>query len=127
MKNEFIFDVIELDDFTPKVKGVKTIYNTDNAKSLSEWVKTKQSGVKTSYPHLTSATKVADVTSCVYYQDSIGYVQNKSNNVYENSTGVSFLSAPYSNAHGFVVSKENFTKSCVVFTVRKLIKKTCIN
>ena len=127
MNDKFVFDVIELDDFTPKVKEVKAIYNTDNSQSLSEWVKIKHSGEKISYPHLTSPTKVVDVASCMYYQDSLGYVQNKSNNVYENSTGVSYLSAPYSNAHGFIVSKENFVKSCVLFTVRKIIKKTWIN
>ena len=127
MKNHFTFDVLQFDDYNVVLKEKKTIYNTDSSRSLSEWIKMKHTTPKISYPHLTSPLKIAQVETCGFFEDSLGYVQNKSNNVYENLTGVSFFSAPYSNAHGFVVSKNNFFKSCVVFTVRKLVTKNWTN
>ena len=127
MENSFTFDVLEVQDFTISNSCSKVVYNTDQKKSLSQWIKTKHTGTKTPFPHLTSPTKVVDVTSCIFFQDSLGYIQNKSNNVYENLTGVSFFTAPYSNAHGFVVYEDNFLKACSVFTARKLIKKDWIN
>ena len=121
------FDILETEDCEIKKVDSKSLYNTDNRKSLSKWVSKNNGGQKIDFPHLSSSCKISNNSSCGYYEDSIGYIQNKSNNVYENGTGVSILTAPYSNAHGFNININNLFDSTIVLSVRKMITKNWKN
>lgn len=120
----FEFDLLDITDNLEIVKkGEKTIYNTDELTTGSEWVKdmTKVS-VKDCVP-TTNGLLVRrgknPKDSCRV--DSIGYFHNNANNTQYNPNYVGLYSTVFGSAHGEEITKNNFDKVVMLFTARKTI------
>ncbi|MFW6219754.1 MAG: hypothetical protein ACOC33_02855 [bacterium] len=106
----------------------KNIYNIDKGVLGSKWIreeiKTKKSVVE--MPNLTSAITSKDGNNKLV-KGSIGYLETNANNVYSNSTYVTFFSAPNVRQHGLSIIPENYHKVTTMFTARKSIQSNWIN
>lgn len=106
--------------------GEKWLYNLDNHKQASKWVREEIKGLKTNndVPQLTSAINVKvegqTMRGCVC-NNTMGYLQTAGNAIYKNPTDVSLFSWAMSQGHGLPIIKENFNKVCSLFTARKSI------
>ena len=58
---------------------------------------------------------------CNMKKDSIGYMLNKASSVQESEKGVGFFSLGYINAHGRDITKENFERIAVTFSIRRAV------
>ena len=134
MSNQQLFkmDVIDFgNDFELEVKSEKTLYNTDDHKPASEWVREEIKGLKTfDAPQMTSAIsiKTDGKTMCgKSVNGSIGYLFSGGNNINSNTQNVSLFSSCYSMGHGLSIVPENFLKVTALFTARRSIKNNWIN
>jgi hypothetical protein len=131
-KNKIILDLIDFDDnFQLEFKGTKELYNLDNTKTASIWVREEIKKIKTSsdIPQMKNATNIykGNKPSGSYVKNSLGYFYNGANCVDKNSQQVAFWSVGFYNGHGFSVVPENFNKSVSLFTARKIINKCWVN
>ena len=133
-ENSFVYDVLEYVDFEIKKTGEKNIYNTDNLKSLSEWVREEiknYRGSKVIIPHLTSALKVSDKeVAKEIEQNYIGSYIGLGNNVQRNDRGVTLLSSTGVQGNAKVslsIINDNFHKILCGFSARKLIEPSWVN
>ena len=133
-ENSFVYDVLEYVDFEIKKTGEKNIYNTDNLKSLSEWVREEiknYRGSKVIIPHLTSALKVSDKeVAKEIEQNYIGSYIGLGNNVQRNDRGVTLLSSTGVQGNAKVslsIINDNFNKILCGFSARKLIEPSWVN
>jgi hypothetical protein len=133
-ENSFVYDVLEYIDFEIKKTGEKNIYNTDNLKSLSEWVREEiknYRGSKVIIPHLTSALKVSDKeVAKEIEQNYIGSYIGLGNNVQRNDRGVTLLSSTGVQGNAKVslsIINDNFNKILCGFSARKLIEPSWVN
>lgn len=131
-KNDFNLDIIDLNkNFELEIKGVKKIYNVDNKIPCSDWVRQEIKGLKTfDAPQLTNALKIkcdGKTMRGTIANNGFGFFLNANNNVYVNTTQVSFFTSPCSKGNGFSIIKENIYKSTLLFTARKTIQPNWIN
>lgn len=131
--SNFSVEVYDTDesDINLENKGVKILYNLDNQKEASKWVREKIKGIKTSkdVPQLTNALNVKK-SGKLYgstLPNSIGYFYNNANNVQYNQQNVSILSSPFSAGHGLPIIKDNYFESITLFSARKLIQPNWVN
>lgn len=124
-KNNFMYKIVDVVDNDIKVIDNKLLYNTDNYVSASDWVKPINTKNKIEVPLLRNAITVSGEGKID--NDFLGYFLNDSNNINQSTTYVSLFSTVFSGGHGVKVCKENFEKSCNLFSVRKLIEKNWIN
>lgn len=129
IKNNLPINVLDytLDGFIEI--GVKDLYNMDNEKKASDWVKKDLKGKKTlDRPQMTSALKVKNSSGDFIVENSLGCFMNKMNSVMVNDTWVSLLSSSSSKGNGGVsILPENFLKVTSVFAARKTITQNWIN
>jgi hypothetical protein len=128
-KSVFQFKIKEIDTsgriFT---SGMKNLYNLDNERSCSDWIKEDIVHLKTTdAPQLTTAINIKQEGRGKLVKDALGYYVNVSNNVYKNSTDVYLLSCASSTANGISIMEENFYKVISNFAARRLISGTYIN
>jgi len=129
------FDILDLNETLEIVSlGEKIIYNTDNVKPLSEWVREEiknYKGPKSYLPHLSSGLKV--VNKKVAKEITQGYLGSYiglSNNVQRNDRGVTLLSSTGVQGNAKVslsIIPENFQKMLISFSSRKLIEIDWVN
>ena len=132
IKNDFIHKLVNLDsDFNLIEIGDKNIYNLDNEKTSSIWIREETKNLKTfdvinlSSPLNVSNVKKARSGKCV--ENNIGYLNIAANNVEKNKTQVALFSTAYSGAIGTSIIPINFIKVTSLFTARKIIQSTWIN
>lgn len=110
----------------------KLIESVNQTNFISTWVKEpiknkpKQNGI---YPQLSSAFNVNESNSYrgSLIEDSLGYMVNLSNNVFQSQRDVFILNGSAYKANGFNITADNFDRAVVNFAVRKSIKHTWIN
>ena len=126
--NNFYLKEFDKNNFIIVNKNKKSFYNTDNAESAFNWVK-YESKNKIDMPMLSSFATIKEKVSNQVYIDknAIGYMDNKSNNVYYNGIRVSLFSTSFTDTCGTSIVKENFYKVTTLFTARKCIKRDWIN
>ena len=124
-KNNFLYKIVDVVDNDIKVIDNKLLYNTDNCISASDWVKTTNTKNKIEVPLLRNAITVAGEGKID--NDFIGYFLNNSNNVGRSISFVGLFNTGFSGGHGVNVCKENFEKTCALFSARKLIENNWIN
>jgi hypothetical protein len=138
MKNDnnmYEFDILDLNDSLEIItNGKKTIYNVDNSKSLSEWVRKEikeYNGTKMTLPHLTSALNVVEKeTAKEISENYLGSFIGLGNNVQRNDRGVTILTSTGVQGNAKVslsITNNNFNKMTIALTVRKLIRPDWIN
>jgi hypothetical protein len=116
-------DLLELSEYSIKTSGTKLLYNTDNEVAANKWVKSQIKSKKIDAPMLTSPLNVTEnVVNPVNLQEGfLGYMDNKSNNVYYNVSRVALYSSSFSDTCGSIIMKDNFSRVCELFSSRKII------
>jgi hypothetical protein len=103
---------------------IKNIYNLDNNKEASKWIREDINCMKTyDAPQISSYKTIKSDGRGNIVKNYIGYFVTPSNNVYYNTQGVAMFSGAYSNGNGLSVLPENFSKVCALFTARRTIVK----
>ena len=127
-KNNFKLVTKELDN-TDIINEEKFIYNLDNEKSFSDFIKRKlKKETKNISPQMSSALKVNNKDGRGnLYKNSLGYYVNISNNIVENTSGVCLFSASAYKGNGISVLPINFLDVTCNFSARKLIKSNWKN
>lgn len=103
--------------------GEKVLYNLDERKPASKWVREETKGMKThDAPQVASALVVKQSGRGMSIGGhSLGYLLIKGNTPYENGTGVCLVPQCYVNGCGLSIIPENFRKCCSLFTARRTI------
>ena len=124
-KNNFLYKIVDVVDNDIKIIDNKILYNTDNCISASNWVKPTNTKNKIEVPFLRNAITVSGEGKID--NDFLGNLLNDSNNVGRSTSFVGLFSTGFTGGHGVNVRKENFEKTCALFSVRKLIENNWIN
>lgn len=125
--SNFNYKLIDNIDGEIEVVGEKDVYNIDGLTAASEWAKTTEKRNKVEFPNMSSGILVKDKET-KWDEGAFGYIYTDgSNNVDKNTQGVSMFSTPFSNAHGYSMIDDNFTKCTALFSARKLIEKNWVN
>ena len=125
------FDLLEIENIEIQKKGTKIIYNTDNIKPASDWVREPVKKIKTyDAPQMKSALVVNSTGSGCrgnLIENSLGFFYNNSNNVDKNTNNVGLFSSCFSSGAGCSINELNFLRVTTLFFSRKLINKNWIN
>jgi hypothetical protein len=118
---------IKVKDINPKSYEIeymfdKEIFNLDNTKECSEWIREEIRGIKTyDRPQLSSGITIKETGICKIVENHLGYFYNNSNNIMKNSQNVGLFSDAFSAAHGLSIIPNNFKKVVSLFAARKSI------
>jgi hypothetical protein len=99
----------------------KSIYNLDNIKSASKWVRDGIVGLSQVYPHLSSAIVIKESSKAKLVSNSLGYSILKGNSVMHNNQLCTVLSSCFSDGNGFSITKDNLFKFTSLFVARRSI------
>jgi hypothetical protein len=127
---KFKFDILKCDSFGQIfTDGNKEIYNLDNKKTASIWVREEVKGKVNNIdlPKLSSALEVKQKGYSNLCEGSFGYFHNNGNNVYYNPTNVILFSSCFSGKSGLSVIPENIFKVTSLFCARKSIISNWVN
>jgi hypothetical protein len=131
-ENRIVLDLLDFDgNFQLITEGTKELYNLDNTKPASIWVREEVKKMKTNsnIPQMQNSLVVysgKDMRGS-YVENSLGYLLNGANSVDKNSQQVAFWGIGFYNGNGLSVIPENFNKCVSLFTARKIINKDWIN
>ncbi len=106
--------------------GEKTYYNIPNSSFLNIWIprlKTNSTNIPLKnaiHPQMAKAK----VTSWI--DEAIGYFWCNGNDM-QQANQTALFSSVFSAGNGFYVTKDNFSKIAIIFSVRRLIKPTWLN
>jgi hypothetical protein len=123
---EYSMDVIDYNnEFELFKKCGKLLYNLDEKKTASKWVREETNGLKTfDIINLSSPLKVSNggkIRSGKCVEDALGYLNIAGNNIEKNKTQVALFSTAYSGAIGTSIINSNFNKICTLFSARKIV------
>ena len=123
------FDALVLDRKNKCIKniGTKTLFHWQSSNNMSEWIREpikKLEPVAAGWKcaQLSSGLKISTAKgqpSGSLLKDSLGYMVNVSNNVYNSLTDTWIVSSSAYKGHGLNVTKDNFERCCVNFAVRQ--------
>jgi len=120
---------IKLDVFNDNVEkiAVKTIQIEKREKHLNKWI--KRSAATQKFPPVGSAINIKTNNKDPRDRVSKGFIASFmcGGNDFQHQNKTCFLSAPYVSAGALSVTPENFEKSMVVHTVRRIPKAAWIN
>jgi hypothetical protein len=121
--SKFSYQLKDLKDGGVVSFGNKEVYNLDNTKSLSDWIREEVKNVKTfDAPQMKGAiTWNNKKNRGRLIKDAMGYLVVGGNNIHQSNQMVIFLSSCYNTANGVSVTSENFNKLISAFTARRLI------
>lgn len=127
-KENFIHEIKDISDSGDiKTIQIKNIYNLDNSKSCSNWIKNSKANKEKKTVTLKSAINIGTKTSTVDV-DNLGFLVNDSNNVYANTQGVYLISSKITrHIKTTTILPNNFADCISLFTARKVIKSNWIN
>jgi len=117
-------------NFEVVTTNIKQIYSSDD-REASEWVRMPIKGLKgVDAPQMSSGLTV--VSAKERYAGTLVpgltfFFQNKSNAVYESSTGVYYMSSCSNREGGLSVLPANWRRAVALFSARKLVTETWIN
>jgi hypothetical protein len=102
--------------------GSKKIYNLDQKKSFSDWIKEDVRALKTyEAPLLSSALNLKETGYGKLAKDALGFYVNSGNSIYDNNGDVFLVSSCSSRGHGISILPSNFTRVTANFTARKVM------
>jgi len=121
--------LIQDQEFNILKKGEKSLYNTDNQDTASQWVKDPTKTTKINSLPTKNGISVHNGKSVknTWRQDSIGYMHNNANNIQYNTQYVGLYSTVFGSAHGVEITKENIFRITSLFCSRKSVKGDWIN
>ena len=121
---------VEILDKNAQEIGEKKFYNVSQKDNLNSWIDRVKPNDVDALPlknAIKPTTSVKDVRGTKWAEDAIGGMICKGSDMQNASTQTALLSSGYCSAGGFLVTKQNLLKAAVVFSVRRLIKKTWMN
>ena len=131
------FDVLELDKSGESIikTGIKTVYNIDKGKKMSEWVREEIKDIPNSdkevKPHLSSALNVSKLSHQKDVKNGyLGSYIGLSNSVEKNSVGVIIGSSTMVQGNAKVsisILESNIQKIVTAFASRRIISKSWKN
>ena len=130
-KNNFNYTLVDNIGDEIKIINKKIIYNCDNVKTASKWVREETNKLKTYvYPNLSSAINIKYVDGCRIgkcVNNFIGFFFIGGNNVETNNQHCSIFSSAASLGVGLSIIEKNYNKCIILFAARKLIDSNWIN
>ena len=130
-KNNFNYTLVDNIGDEIKIINKKIIYNCDNVKTASKWVREETNKLKTYvYPNLSSAINIKYVDGCRIgkcVNNFIGFFFIGGNNVETNNQHCSIFSSAASLGVGLSIIEKNYNKCITLFAARKLIDSNWIN
>ena len=106
----------------------KVIYNLDNKKECSKWVREEVKGLRTfDNPNFSSALSVKQLGRGKTTENSIGYFYNDNNNVAKNNQSVGLYSSANAAANGLSIIKNNYMKVSSLFCARRSVSSKYAN
>ncbi|GGD31500.1 hypothetical protein [Aureimonas glaciei] len=129
-KGEQMVDVdAEVLDIKANRIGQKTFYNVPGSMLLNKWiVRSKPNGVD-AVPlsnALSATTRTIDVRGTKWADGAIGGMICNGSDI-QHAGDTALFSSGYCSAGGFLVTKTNLRKAAMVFTARRIIRKTWLN
>ena len=108
--------------------GEKSYYNLPNNIFLNNWLSRPKSNKETVVP-LSNAVTVRETEPRVstWSDGAIAYMCCAGNDMYNSSTLTFLCSSAVGRGDGFYVTPDNLWKAAVIFTVRKIVKRTWMN
>ena len=130
-KHNFNYNLIDNIDGEIKVVEGKNVYNVDNSKTASDWVREETNGLKTiDSINLTSAIAVRTKDGArkgKIVDGSLGYYYVAGNSCCKNSQHNALYTAASSLAIGVSILNDNFDKVVSLFSAKKLIESNWTN
>lgn len=130
-KNNFNYKLVDNIDGEISIIGDKSIYNVDNSKTSSVWVREEVNKLKSEETvELTSAIKIREndgTRKGKIVPNSLGYIHNAGNNIDTNIQHCSIFTSASSLGLGLSILPKNFYRVVSLFSARKLIEKTWVN
>jgi len=130
-KHNFSYNLIDNIDGEIKVVEGKNVYNVDNSKTASDWVREETNGLKTiDSINLTSAIAVRTKDGArkgKIVDGSLGYYYVAGNSCCKNSQHNALYTAASSLAIGVSILNDNFDKVVSLFSAKKLIESNWTN
>lgn len=106
----------------------KTLYNTDNKISASDWIRKKLKNINLiECIQLSSFNTPKQSHGNKIVINHLGYLLIKSNNIESNAMCVGLFSSATSNRGGVSLDADNFIDGLSLFAARKSIKGNCLN
>ena len=126
-KTEFNYNNVDVcNDGKVEIVGSKVVYNIDGKTSANDWAKEPVKNLKTHKGiGFTSGIKIKnrDKISGSIFDNALGYIFSKSNNIDSNIQNVALFSTTYSDGHGFGINADNFERCTALFVARRIINK----
>ena len=125
---EFPFEVLEStpDEEINKITNW-TAKRVSKGETISDWLKEipVSKEVEEHYPLTKNGFDIptSKSVSCRMRSGWIGYFHNKGNNVQQSERYVGFYSMGYGDAHGRDITKDNFERITVTFSIRRAVQK----
>ena len=119
-KNNFVHTLVDEIDGELINVGTKDIYNVDFGIKAKEWAQASKTCQTVDTPNLSTGLTVKERGN-KWYQNSIGYLYNSSNNVDKNAQEVALFTSCFSNAHGMSILTTNFEQAISYFSARRLV------
>lgn len=130
-KNNFKYKIVDNINGEVEIIDNKILYNCDNTKTASIWVREETKGLKTyDCINFTSGISVKLIPGSrkgMLVKNALGYFYCNSNNIEKNVSNCGMFSSAFSSGIGTSVIKENFDKCVSFYTARKLIGCDWIN
>ena len=112
--------------------GDKAFYNVPNNQFLSEWMPRLKKNTTDVIPLInavTPTTKTEHVRNTRWSEDAVAHFFCNGNDLQNAGTMTAIFSSAHSIGHagGYFVTAENLWQAAIIFTVRRIIKKTWLN
>lgn len=118
--DNFLYDILELENDEIKVFGKKNIYNLDNKQQALKWIKEGIPKAQLDCPQISNPLKFKDDGRGYMVPDALGFFYNDTNYVKTNVQGVALFSTGFYKGLGSPVTKENLLKVAALFTARRV-------
>jgi hypothetical protein len=128
-KSDFKLNVKKSDDFgSIQYLFDKSIYNLDDRKEASKWVREEVKRLRTTdKPNLSSALSLKQIGRGKVTENSMGYFYNDNNNIAKNNQSVGLYSSANAAANGLSIISENYRKVTSLFCARRSISSKYAN
>ena len=110
--------------------GERVFYNIPNEYLLTNWIvrpKTNKTDIVPLKNAVIPATATKDLRGTKWSDNAIGYMLSGGNDLQHSGIQTVIFSSGYGSARGYFINEKNLWQIAIVFSVRRIIKKTWLN
>lgn len=128
-QKEFNFNVLQSDKETLEINKIADWKGKVNDKDnvISNWLKEIELSKEPSTQNILTKNgfdiPTSNSTLCKLQKGWIGYAHNSGNNIQFSEKYIGLYSLGFSNAHGRDITKDNFTRIAVTFSIRRSVQE----